>query len=444
MVPMVDVTPPPQPQLSASPSFYNDTRAATPMGVVLAPPQPSFFSPNRDSVVSNLESNLGSSAAPSFVLQGSPLLPPGASKPESSTLSADDQHLTRGATYEKRSDKFSKWRLFLIVAIGALILILAVVLGVVFGVVLKKDRTTSSAAGSSSSQTTSAPGAEPTPEAAIVFGGDGTQVTTETGSTFTYSNKFGGYFVKDSTNPLNMGARPQANSPALNETWRWGTDKILGSVVLVLVDLFFNRHSLTSCYSVNLGGWLVIEPFITPALFQKYPTAVDEWTLSELMAADTASGGIAQLEEHYKTFVVCISAYSIFSRCSYTTRPRKTLLRSLARASTGSVCRSPTGQSRFGKESRSCPRLPGPTPSRLLSGRASMAFASVSISTLPLDRRMGMFDTLYCVCSCLIALSPQIQSQWTGRQDQSLERRNGGYNFLTSSETTSDFIAIRV
>lgn len=58
-------------------------------------------------------------------------------------------------------------------------------------------------------------------------------------------------------------------------------------------------------FSVNLGGWFVLEPFITPALFQKYqPAAVDEWTISIAMAADTASGGLSQLENHYKTFIV--------------------------------------------------------------------------------------------------------------------------------------------
>jgi hypothetical protein len=56
--------------------------------------------------------------------------------------------------------------------------------------------------------------------------------------------------------------------------------------------------------SVNLGGLFVLEPFITPSLFQRYPSAVDEWTLSLLMAADTANGGIDQIEEHYKTFIV--------------------------------------------------------------------------------------------------------------------------------------------
>ena len=55
---------------------------------------------------------------------------------------------------------------------------------------------------------------------------------------------------------------------------------------------------------VNLGGWFVLEPFITPDIFERYPGAVDEWTLSELMANDTANGGLNQIEEHYKTFIV--------------------------------------------------------------------------------------------------------------------------------------------
>ncbi len=45
-----------------------------------------------------------------------------------------------------------------------------------------------------------------------------------------------------------------------------------------------------------------------PALYEKYangnPPAVDEWTLSQNMAADTAGGGLSQLENHYKTFIV--------------------------------------------------------------------------------------------------------------------------------------------
>ena len=62
---------------------------------------------------------------------------------------------------------------------------------------------------------------------------------------------------------------------------------------------------LTPRRRVNLGGWLVLEPFISPAMFQPYyPNAVDEWTLSEFLRADTtANGGINKIEEHYKTFI---------------------------------------------------------------------------------------------------------------------------------------------
>ena len=50
----------------------------------------------------------------------------------------------------------------------------------------------------------------------------------------------------------------------------------------------------------------MLEPFITPDLFQRYAGAgaIDEWTISTLMAADGANGGLAQLERHYDTFVV--------------------------------------------------------------------------------------------------------------------------------------------
>lgn len=52
----------------------------------------------------------------------------------------------------------------------------------------------------------------------------------------------------------------------------------------------------------------MLEPFIVPALFQKYQngsnTVIDEWTLSLAMAQDTsAGGGISQLEDHYNTFM---------------------------------------------------------------------------------------------------------------------------------------------
>ncbi|KAJ4263930.1 hypothetical protein NW762_005968 [Fusarium torreyae] len=52
---------------------------------------------------------------------------------------------------------------------------------------------------------------------------------------------------------------------------------------------------------VCIGGWLYLEPFITPSLFD-YDTKegiIDEWTLSEKLGSDAAK----TMEEHYASFV---------------------------------------------------------------------------------------------------------------------------------------------
>lgn len=133
------------------------------------------------------------------------------------------------------------------------------------------------------------------------MGGDGTTIVTENGTSFIYANSFGGYCeyflqrftrscsfcvsigVQDPENPFNNDARPNSWTPPLNTSWRWGIDRI---------------------YGVNLGGLFVLEPFITPELFQRYPGTVDEFSISQAMAADQAKGGLGQLEEHYSTFIV--------------------------------------------------------------------------------------------------------------------------------------------
>jgi len=98
-----------------------------------------------------------------------------------------------------------------------------------------------------------------------------------------------GYY--DPNDPFNDAASPNSWTKPLNQTWDWATDRL---------------------YGVNLGGLFVLEPFISPALFQKYPTAVDEWTLSLAMAADASPGGglQPQLEAHYDTFIVRLMSLS--------------------------------------------------------------------------------------------------------------------------------------
>lgn len=92
-----------------------------------------------------------------------------------------------------------------------------------------------------------------------------------------------GLGVQDPGDPFNNNAQSNSWTPPLNTSWQWGQDRV---------------------YGVNLGGLFVLEPFITPSLFQQYPDAKDEYTLSQAMAADQGNGGLNQLENHYNTFVV--------------------------------------------------------------------------------------------------------------------------------------------
>ncbi|KDR69908.1 hypothetical protein GALMADRAFT_255764 [Galerina marginata CBS 339.88] len=180
----------------------------------------------------------------------------------------------------------------LLVLVGAIIalviLILVVVLPVYFTVI--KPRNNKSAVGSSTkpnptggSTTATSHGAKPTSiSTAATTGSDGSTIKANDGTTFTYNNKFGGIWWSDPNDPYNNNAYPNSWTPPLNQSWDYGKDRIWG---------------------VNLGGWFVLEPFITPTLYQKYPGATDEWSLSTLMAQDTANGGLNQLEDHYKTFI---------------------------------------------------------------------------------------------------------------------------------------------
>ncbi|KAF8509917.1 glycoside hydrolase family 5 protein [Gautieria morchelliformis] len=201
---------------------------------------------------------------------------------------ADDVMQEKRAMYSAPAR--SRRRSWLIAgAIALLLLIVAAVVGIYFGLVKPHKNNSTNSASSSSAANSSSPGSgssSGTSKNLVVTGGDGSKVTTQDGSTFTYSNPYGGYWWSDPNSPFANNAQAQSWTPPLNQSFKWGQDKI---------------------YGVNLGGWLNTEPFIAPALYQKYssnPTPpVDEWTLSQAMAADTAGGGLSQLEQHYKTFI---------------------------------------------------------------------------------------------------------------------------------------------
>jgi glucan 1,3-beta-glucosidase len=133
------------------------------------------------------------------------------------------------ATYAAPRTK-SKLKIMILAVLVSLILLIAAVLIPLYFAVIKpkshKDVVDTS--GGSSSAKPSSTGKAGSPSVAVVTGGDGSKVTMDDGSTFTYSNKLGGYWYWDPNDPFNNGAKAQSWSPALNETFNYGIDRIRG------------------------------------------------------------------------------------------------------------------------------------------------------------------------------------------------------------------------
>lgn len=84
-------------------------------------------------------------------------------------------------------------------------------------------------------------------------------------------------------------AQAQHYTPPLNQSWDYANDRILG---------------------VNLGGWLVVEPFIVPSIFEPYENTsqttyvVDEYTLMQQWIKEGGEvGATTKLQQHYDTFI---------------------------------------------------------------------------------------------------------------------------------------------
>ncbi|KAF7169138.1 hypothetical protein CNMCM5623_001925 [Aspergillus felis] len=103
-----------------------------------------------------------------------------------------------------------------------------------------------------------------------------------TGFNVTFTNEtVGGLSIMGLNSTWDDSARPNDNVPPLNKPFPYGSQPIRG---------------------VNLGGWLSIEPFIVPSLFDSYSSIsgiIDEWTLSKRLGSSAAS----TLEKHYATFI---------------------------------------------------------------------------------------------------------------------------------------------
>lgn len=169
----------------------------------------------------------------------------------------------------------------IIIGCVAIISLIAIVLAILLGSILgTTGRQSNANKGAQLNSGGTAPVNSPTGKPGTkLWGVGGDTITTEDGSTFVYNNKLGGTWVSI---PLNDTAKAQGDQPALNQKWDYSENRMIG---------------------VNLGGWLVIEPFIVPSLFEPYvdsaTPAIDEWTLCQTLGSKAQD----TIENHYKSFI---------------------------------------------------------------------------------------------------------------------------------------------
>ncbi|GAA5822611.1 hypothetical protein JCM3770_000618, partial [Rhodotorula araucariae] len=188
--------------------------------------------------------------------------------------------------WSRQSARSKKW---LIAALVLALLVVAAAIAIPIGVI--KGRGMSEEARRKADNDGTAKGipteVNPVPDwKTAAYGGNGSIVYLDDGSSFRYNNSFGGYWVSI---PFNDTARAQRDVPALDEPWDYEKDLIQG---------------------VNIGGWLVLEPFIVPAMFEPYNLAgvnpdsadnkaIDEWTLCQQLGSNLTQ----KMTEHYDTFI---------------------------------------------------------------------------------------------------------------------------------------------
>ncbi len=183
-----------------------------------------------------------------------------------------------------RSRKKFWWLLILLVVLLAIFIPVAVV---VSNNNKKSSNSSSSTSGSATTSGTSSGPSNACDSSTVPASAKGTYTdistwldTTDFNCTYT-SETVGGLSVMGLHSDWDDSTKANGNVPALEDKWDYGKAPIRG---------------------VNLGGWLDLEPFITPSLFS-YPASanvVDEWTLCEKLGLSAAQ---RTLESHYATFI---------------------------------------------------------------------------------------------------------------------------------------------
>lgn len=178
----------------------------------------------------------------------------------------------------------------ILIAVGLVVLVLAIIIPVAVVMARKNSNNTGTSNGGSPSSTdkpsnSNLNGLSPS---SVPQSAQGTWLdpfswydTTDFNVTYT-GQMVGGLPIIGLNDTWDDSTQANRNVPALKDSWQYGKMPVRG---------------------VNLGGWLSIEPFITPSMFSGYNTrdnVVDEYTLSAKLGPTKAKSTI---EQHYSSFV---------------------------------------------------------------------------------------------------------------------------------------------
>ena len=162
------------------------------------------------------------------------------------------------------------------IAVGVIIAAIAIVVALYFTVIKKNGKTSSNVSNGDNGNNNNNGDNNgtnnhnnSTTNNLVKSGGDGSTITFNDGTTMTYSNKFGGTWYWDSEDPFNNNAQAQSWTPPLNQSFKWGEDRIFGSVLrssrqfcahtstlavsILVVGLFQNRYVFQSPRLCSLG-----------------------------------------------------------------------------------------------------------------------------------------------------------------------------------------------
>ncbi|KAK3713168.1 hypothetical protein LTR37_008601 [Vermiconidia calcicola] len=191
-------------------------------------------------------------------------------------------------SYDEEARRRKRKR-YICIGVAALVLILIIAIPVGITVSKKDDGSSSSGtAGPTSSGVPSNSNLDSIDPSSIPKSAQGTYLdpfdwydTTDFNLTYT-DEQVGGLYIMGLNSAWDDTTRANDNVPPLNEKWEYGTMKIRG---------------------INIGGWLSIEPFITPSFFEQFDSSdgvVDEYTLTQKLGPTQAR---SQIEQHYSSWV---------------------------------------------------------------------------------------------------------------------------------------------